>query len=117
MEVCGLLGALEWEVEFSVEPSLLMAVLRDFLSEALPWLLGMTEVLVSGEAGDDSDDTVFVSVVFLLILLFEVVGSIGSHLTRAAFVERLVIVVVFRLLGKILYSVFCFCFNTTILSY
>lgn len=54
---------------------------------------------MSGEVGDDdSDDTVIASVVFLLILLFVVVGSIGSHLTRAAFVERLVIVVVFRLL-------------------
>lgn len=56
---------------------------------------------MSGGVGDDdSDDTVIASEVFLLILLFVVVGSIGSHLTRAAFVERLVIVVVFRLLEK-----------------
>lgn len=101
MEACGLQGVSEWEAESSVEPSLLRAVLRYFLSEVLLWLLGMMEELVSGEAGDDdSDDTVIASVVFLLILLFVVVGSIGSHLTRAAFVERLVIVVVFRLLEK-----------------
>lgn len=105
MEACGLQGVSEWEAESSVGPSLLMAVLRDFLSEVLLWLLEMMEELVSGEAGDDgSDDTVTASVVFLLILLFVVVGSIGSHLTRAAFVERLVIVVVFRLLEKNLFE-------------
>lgn len=110
MEVCGLLGVSEWEVESSVEPGLLMEVLRYFLSEVLLWLLGMMEVLESGEAGDDdSDDIVVASVVFLLILLFVVVGSIGSHLTRAAFVERLVIVVVFRLLEKKIISVNLFC--------
>ncbi|MPC26774.1 hypothetical protein E2C01_019920 [Portunus trituberculatus] len=58
------------------------------------------EVLVSLEDGDDCGETETASAAFLLILLFVVVGSIGSHLTRAAFEERLVIVVVFLLLGE-----------------
>lgn len=99
VEACGLQGVSEWEAESSAEPDLLMAMPRYFLSEALLWLLVMMAVLVSWEAGDDSDD-VTASVAFLLILLFVVVGSIGSHLTRAAFEERLVIVVVFLLLKK-----------------
>lgn len=96
VEACGLLGVSEWEVASSVEPDLQIAVPRYFLSEALLWLLVKTEVLVSLE---DGADTVAASATFLLILLFVVVGSIGSHLTRAAFEERLVIVVVFLLLG------------------
>lgn len=99
-EACGLQGESEWEAESSAEPDLRMAVPRYFLSGVLLWLLVMMEVLVSWEVGDDSDDTVTASVAFLLILLFVVVGSIGSHLTRAAFEERLVIVVVFLLLKK-----------------
>ena len=84
----------------SVEPGLQTAVPRYFLSEVLLWLLVKMEVLVSLEDGDDCGETVVASAAFLLILLFVVVGSIGSHLTRAAFEERLVIVVVFLLLGK-----------------
>lgn len=85
----------EWELEevFSEELSLLSVELPSFLTKVLlPAVLSV--VLALEEVVDEGDD-VF-SAIFLLFLFF-VVGSIGSHLTRAAFVERLVSVLEFRL--------------------
>lgn len=88
-----LLGESELGEEFLEELSLLTEELRDFLEEVLlPVVLLVVSVL---EDADDGHE--MFSGLFLLFLLF-VVGNIGSHLTRAAFVDRLASVFEVRLL-------------------
>lgn len=63
--------------------SLLMEELRDFLREFL--LVGVSLVAsVLDDVGDDEGGETSVPLTVLFL-----VGSVGSHLTRAAFVERL----------------------------
>lgn len=93
---CDRLGVLGWEEEFSGELSLQNEEFPSFLTTVL--LLVELLVALALKVADESDDALF-SLIFLLFLFF-VVGSIGSHLTRAAFVERLVSVLEFRLWSR-----------------
>lgn len=87
-----LLGESELAEEFLVALSLPKEELRDFLEVVL---LPVELLVVSVFEDADDGDEMF-SGLFLLFLLFEV-GSIGSHLTRAAFVDLLASVFEVRL--------------------
>ena len=84
--VCDWLDVLELAEEFLEVLSLLMEELLDFLREFL--LVGVSLVASAlDDVGDVDDDEGGGTSVFLVVLFLE--GSVGSHLTRAAFVERL----------------------------
>lgn len=72
------------------EPDLQTGETLCFLTDVLLVVETSEKSVLEAADGDESSDT-------FLLLLFLVVGSIGSHLTRAAFVERLASVVLFRL--------------------